>query len=415
MVDGVMEELHVQTLRFPLVVAVTVLSTFLFGCPKNELEPFRPVEKDYGRPLAPGQMALRKIGPDRYPDFSRAFYDRSALLASLDNSLAYMQKPSSRRYFPYLDVSHDRAVASLRRMREILESTTSPQELDAAIKREFEVYQSVGCDDQGTVFFTGYYCPIFEGRKHYDRTFRFPLYRRPTDLVVDSEGMTQGRRTPDGTIVPYYTRREIEEGGVLSGTEIAFLKDPFEAYVATVQGSTKLRLEDGSLYELGYAGNNGHQYESVAKRMVADGALKRSEISLQAMLRYFAQHPRDVWKYTWQNPRYVFFQERAGGPYGSLNVPVTPYYSLATDKTVFPRACMAFFTSELPDPQSREIRPYASFALDQDTGGAIRAAGRSDIYIGIGAGAEAVAGRIGAEGRLYYVFLKQGGSAETVR
>ncbi|MBL8880518.1 MAG: MltA domain-containing protein [Phycisphaerales bacterium] len=401
-----MEEFHVHRLRSLFVVTLATMSLLILGCPKDDMQPFRPVEKDYGRPLGPGEMALRKIGPDKYPDFSRAYYDRAALIASLDNSLAYLAKPSSKRYFPYLDVSHDRAVASLRRMRELLETVSSPQELDATIKREFEVYQSVGCDDQGTVFFTGYYCPIFEGRRRHDSTFRFPLYRKPPDLVVDSEGMAQGRRTPEGAIVPYYTRREIEEGGVLNGLEIAFLKDPFEAYVATVQGSTKLRLADGSLFELGYGGNNGHQYESVAKRMVADGALKRSEISLQAMLRYFAQHPRDVWKYTWQNPRYVFFQERAGGPYGSLNVPVTPYYSLATDKTVFPRACMAFFTTELPDPQTRAVRPYASFTLDQDTGGAIRAAGRSDIYIGIGAGAEAVAGRIGAEGKLYYMFVK---------
>lgn len=405
-----MEESVVRNSR-TVFALLPLFSVILFGCPKNELEPFRPTEKDYSRPLAPGEMALRKIGPDRYPDFSRAYYDRAALIASLDNSLAYLRKPSSRRYFPYLDVSHERAVASLQRMRQLLESVSSPQELDAAIRREFEVYQSVGYDDRGTVFFTGYYCPIFEGRKQYDSTFRFPLYRKPPDLVVDSEGMTQGRRTPDGGIVPYYTRREIEEGGVLSGLEIAWLKDPFEAYVATVQGSTKLRLADGSLYELGYGGNNGHEYQSVAKKMVADGVLKRNEVSLQAMLRYFREHPRDVWKFTWHNPRYVFFQERAGGPFGSLNVPVTPYYSIATDKLVFPRACMAFLTTELPDPQTRQIRPYASFALDQDTGGAIRAAGRSDIYIGIGAGAEAIAGRIGAEGKLYYIFLKEGAAA----
>jgi membrane-bound lytic murein transglycosylase A len=53
--------------------------------------------------------------------------------------------------------------------------------------------------------------------------------------------------------------------------------------------------------------------------------------------------------------------------------------------------------------------PYSSFVLDQDTGGAIRAAGRCDIFMGVGNDAEAVAGRTGAEGKLYYVFVRKAG------
>ena len=46
------------------------------------------------------------------------------------------------------------------------------------------------------------------------------------------------------------------------------------------------------------------------------------------------------------------------------------------------------------------------FFFDQDTGSAIRTAGRADLYIGIGPEAEELAGRTKIEGQLYYLFLK---------
>lgn len=402
---------------FRLIPACLLLGVVAFtGCKqplKEEAWQPRKVEKDYGRPLPPGKLALRKIPPEQYPDFSRGYYDQAGLETAIRHSLDYLSRPSSRRYYPYGDIPHERAVASLHAFLEVLRAARSPEDLDAMIRDRFDVYQSVGWDGRGTVFFTGYYSPIFEGRKQRDASFRYPLYKAPPDLMKDSEGLTLGRRTSDGTIVPYYSRREIEEGGLLAGREIAWLRDPFQAYVVTVQGSAKLRLADGSLYEIGYAGNNGHEYRSVGLRLVEDGVISRNELSLQAMLAYFNSHPDQVYRYCWENPRYVFFKETVGGPFGSINVPVTPFRSLATDKAVFPRACLAFIDTQLPRREAGSVRtvPYAGFLLDQDTGGAIRAAGRSDIYMGVGSEAEALAGRTGAEGQLYYLFVKEG--AET--
>ncbi len=307
-------------------------------------------------------------------------------------------------------VTHDRAVASLERFLEIIRTVSSPGQLDEAIRREFDVYGSVGWDGSGVVFFTGYYCPIFEGRKQRDERFRYPLYALPDDLVKDSEGTTLGRRMADGSTSPkYYTRRDIDVQKPLAGREIAWVDDPFKAYVITVQGSAKLRMPDGSLYEIGYAGNNGYTYTPVGLRLVADGQIARDELSLQAMLRYFRQNPDRIDAYCHQNERYVFFKETHGGPFGSINVPVVPYRSVATDKEVFPRACLTFLDTAVPISDGGRIAQasYASFALDHDTGGAIRAAGRCDIYMGEGDSAEALAGRTGAEGRLYYLFLKE--------
>ena len=89
---------------------------------------------------------------------------------------------------------------------------------------------------------------------------------------------------------------------------------------------------------------------------------------------------------------------------------MTPYRSIATDKRLFPRGCFSFVTTHIaqlmPDG-SPATRPFRQFVLDQDTGGAIRAAGRCDIYVGIGERAGRVAGWTFSEGQLYYLFLRE--------
>lgn len=398
-----------RKMRFrPLLLALAAMFV-ASGCQKPEIIPGEPF-KDYARPLPPGQLALRKLtDPADYPDFSRDIYNRGDLFTSVSNSIEYLNKPSSKKYFPYGEITHSRAVASLERFRELLTTVSSGEELNEIIRRDFDVYQSIGYDGSGTVYFTGYYCPIFEGRRQREGRFVYPIYSLPDDLAKDTEGRTLGRSTGGGQYVPYPTRRGIEESNLLAGKEIAWLRDPFEAYVVTVQGSAKLRLADGSLFELGYAGNNGHTYSSVGQKMVEDGLIDRNELSLQRMIEYFAAHPAEVRKYCWANDRYVFFKEVPGGPFGSLGTPVTPYRTVATDKEVYPRACVAFLQADLPRATRGSIRvvPYSAFTLDQDTGGAIRAAGRCDIFMGTGPSAEALAGRTGAEGKLYYIFLKQ--------
>ena len=194
------------------------------GCSKPEVE--GPVMfKDYAKQLPPGHLALRKLtDPADYPDFSNDFHNRPALLAAAESSLEYLSKPSSENYFPYGEITHQWAVASLEHFAGLLETTGTSRELADAVVRDFDVYQSVGCDDYGTVFFTGYYCPIFDGRQERDDVFRYPLYRLPADLVKDEAGHTLGRRGADDTISPYPSRRTIEEQGLLAGSEICLVE-----------------------------------------------------------------------------------------------------------------------------------------------------------------------------------------------
>lgn len=389
-----------------MLLGVLFSGVVLTGCQTKRAVTRTP---QYDRPLPPGQMALRKItDPSKYPNFTGGWRDLDTLKAAIRNSLNYLSKASSKQYYPYEEITHAQAVASLHAFLTLLDSGAKAEEINALIAADYDIYESVGCDDQGTVLFTGYYTPIFDGSYQQSAQFRYPLYKAPADLVKGSDGQTLGRRSADGKLTTYPARAEIEQSGMLKGQELVWLSDPFEAYIAHVQGSAKIRLPDGQIITVGYAANNGHDYVSVAAQLVADGKIASDHISLAAMIDYFKAHPDEVDAYVRANPRFVFFQSSEGTPRGSLNEPVIPWRTIATDKTIFPRGCLAFLSTTVPQIQGGQmsVRTFEGFALDQDTGGAIRAAGRCDIYMGEGDEAGQLAGQTYQEGRLYYIFAK---------
>ena len=370
-------------------------------------------KKEYTRPLPAGQVALERVtDPAQIPDFSAGIEDKDALVAAIAQSLSFYAKPSSARHFPYLEISHAEAVTSLRAFRDLLNSVSSGSELNRIVRERFDVYRSVGWDGSGAVLFTGYCEPIYPGAKVRTEEFRYPLYRLPEDLVKATDGTPQGRLTDNG-IVPYFTRGEIDRGGALAEKklELVWLRSPLEAYICHVQGSARIQLPDGKEMKVGYSGKNGRPYASLGQALVDEGKVPADEMSLAAIKNYFATHGDEVESYLVRNDSYVFFQENWGGPYGSIGCEVTPWHTIATDKSVFPRGALAFVvTTALRVEADGHItkQAYRGFALDQDTGGAIRSAGRCDLFIGTGPQAELLAGYQKAEGRLYYLFLKVG-------
>jgi membrane-bound lytic murein transglycosylase A len=393
-----------------LAIVLVAISLTVFGCHKPQA---RVVAPDYDRPLMPGQLALRKItNPAEIPDFTDACHNLANLSAAIDNSLNYLKKPSSQKFYPYADITHEQVVRSLTAFNALLNSGLTGRQLNDAIRQQFDVYESVGCDNAGTVLFTGYYTPIFDGSPQKTGQFQYPLYRQPEDLVKGDNGQILGRIADDGTMSPYPARAEIENSNMLTGYEIIYLDDPFKVYVAHVQGSVIIRMPDGELVTYGYAANNGYDYVSINKVLVSEGKIPADKINLASMIDYFKANSSLVRQYTQLNPRFVFFRKIPAneGPRGSLNEPVIAYRSIATEKSIFPRAALAFFTTKLPRQLGNMtyIDPFAGFALDQDTGGAIRAAGRCDVYLGTGDEAGKLAGQTYQEGRLYYLFLKPG-------
>jgi len=397
--------------------ALLLITIVIAGCRTQE-----EAKTPYDRPLLPGQPALRKItNPHEIPDFTMACLDLVDLKVAIDNSLNYLRKPSSQQFFPQRfasqnrssvgEIAHTLAVDSLNAFAELLDSGLMARKLNEAIRERFDVFMSVGCDDRGTVLFTGYYTPIFDGSMSRTERFQYPLYKMPADLVKGPNGEILGQRGADGQLRLYPSRAVIEDSRMLRGTELAWLADPYEVYIAHVQGSAKIRLPNGELITVGYAANNGHDYKSVSEELVKDGRISGEQRSLSVMIDYFKRYKDQVAMYVQRNPRFVFFKMEDGPPRGSLNEPVTAFRSIATDKSVFPRGCLAFISTTLPRATGGIVanQLYSGFALDQDTGGAIRAAGRCDVYMGQGDTAGKLAGQTYQEGRLYYLFLKPGG------
>lgn len=372
-------------------------------------------ERDYARQLPPGELGLVPLPAEEpAPDFSIGWHERGRLSEAVQYSLDYLSKPSSKGFFPYGPITHERMVASLRRFQELLDTSASAEEFRAALMSEFEVWMARGRENSGEVLYTGYCRPIFNGSLTRTEKFCYPLYGLPDDLEKGADGAILGRRTESGDVVPYYTAAELRENGHLDGLELVWLDDPFDAYIAQVQGSALIRLPDETMLEVGYAGKNGHEYRSVAQVMIDEGRIPRSRVSLTVLQEYFERNPGEVERLVPMNPSFVFFQESQGGPYGALGVPVTEGRSLATDKDAFPRAGLAYCEVRLPAGDGTAAlvqRPYRFFSLDQDRGGAIRSAGRCDVFLGTGDEALARAGHTLSVGRLYYLFLKEGRQA----
>jgi membrane-bound lytic murein transglycosylase A len=383
------------------ILLLVVVSFALAGCQKRTaiLVDYEELKKDYSRPLPPGELALRKItNPDHIPDYTRALSDLDGLADAITRSLNYLAKPSSKNFYPYGDITHEHAVRSLQELKKLISSGRSPGQLNVILREKFDTYISVGCDNHGTVLFTGYYTPIFDGSPVRTDRFRYPLYKMPADLLKDQDGTILGQRMPDGSIRKYPSRVDIQRSKVLDGQELVWLRDAFEVYIVHVQGSAKIRMPDGQIRTYGYEAHNGWEYESIVHTMIADGKLASKNINLKSMIDYFKKHPDELDNYIAMNPRFVFFRLEEGEPRGSINEPITPFRTIATDKSIYPRAMFAFAAVDLARP--------VGFALDQDTGGAIRAAGRCDVYMGVGERAGELAGGTYREGQLYFIFIK---------
>jgi len=317
--------------------------------------------------------------------------DRDRLLLAIAHSLRFMQSPQSQRRFPVGGISHRRVWQSLIRFAELVRQAKSAKELQGAIAREFVLLKV-----SDRVLFTGYYEPVFRASRTRTGQFRYPLYRLPPDFGSWAK--------------PHPTRAELERGDRLQGLEIAWLADPFEAFLVQVQGSARLDLGNGQVLTVGYAGKTDHPYTSVGRELVKDGKMKLEEVTLQSLRAYFRQHPQELIPYLHRNKSFVFFRETNGQPaIGSLGVPVTAERTIATDKSLLPPGAIALIHTELPFPDGRggyTKRRVSRFVLDQDTGSAIRGLNRVDIFMGTGAIAQERAGLITSTGTLYYLLLR---------
>jgi len=368
-------------------------------------------ERDYGRALPPGWPALIEVTDiTAWPNLARDWRRREELLPAIDRSIDWFATGSSQNFYPMEGVTHERALASLMRFRQLLVECHSAYSFRWSVEDEFQLMKSAGWDgDGGGVLFTAYCTPIFEGSLTQSEEYGYPLYGTPSDLVKGEAGEILGRVTEAGLMEDYPTRQAIEAGGLLEGhgLELVWLTSPMDAFIAHVNGSAFVRLPDGGMARFGYGANNGHEYTSLGRELVAAGELAEERLSLPAIRTWAQENPERVMEFLQRNDRYVFFGEIEGNPSGSLGFEVTAYRSIATDKSIFPRGGLTYVSAPADWAELMSGAEVHQLMLDQDTGGGIRTAGRADIYLGVGDDAQALAGKTLVEGQLYYLFLRE--------
>ena len=257
-------------------------------------------------------------------------------------------------------------------------------------------------------FLTGYYEPIVDGSRVPTPEFAVPLYRRPRDLVAP--GVATGapfpnsgrafRQTPNGELVPYYDRGEIEDGA-LDGQhlEICWLRSAADALAIQIEGSARVRLEDGTLLRLSYDAHNGYPFVPVSRMLTERRLVAREDMSNQRIREWMHDNPDAAKTIRRQNRQVVFF--RVVGlnddteAIGAQGIPLTAGRSIAVDKSLHAYGTPFFIEAELPG----SARSFRRLMIAQDTGSAIVGPARADLFFGAGDEAGKLAGRIQQSGR----------------
>lgn len=372
----------------------------------------------------PKPLSLVRLSPDEFPLFSDdMFFD--SLDQSILQSLNYYKKMPPDKKFAFGPDLYNAAhlIKTLTEFQRFIETRPSLETLNCFIRDKFAVYKSIGNKEKGEVLFTGYYEPALRGSLEKKGIYQYPVFTRPDDHVEinlrrfsDNKAFKRtiiGRYTENQSIVPYYARSEIGNGDILQDKAkvIAYVDNPIDLFFLEIQGSGIIHLDNGGFIRVHYHTKNGHPYKSIGAYLIRNNSILKEDMSMQKIREYLECNPekmREIFNY---NPSFVFFKTEQGGPYGCYNAEVTSERSIATDKRIFPACALAFIKTQKPvidgDASISEWIDFGRFVLNQDTGGAIRGAGRADLFKGNGKYAEIAAGHMKHKGLMYFLVLKK--------
>jgi membrane-bound lytic murein transglycosylase A len=256
---------------------------------------------------------------------------------------------------------------------------------------------------------TGYYEPIVDGSRFPTGIFKVPIYRRPPDLVPPRNSTGPGfpnkgqslRRTSSGTLVPYCDRGEILDGA-LDGKhlEICWIKNQSDALGIQIQGSARVRLEDGTILRINYDGHNGYPFVPVSRILIERNIIPRKEMSLERIREWIRADPQSAEEVLRQNRSFVFFRivglsddrepkDAQGAPHdreavGAQGVSLTPGRSIAVDNALHVYGTPFFIQADLPLTDEKRRIKFDRLMIAQDTGSAIVGPARADIFWGAG-------------------------------
>jgi len=180
-----------------------------------------------------------------------------------------------------------------------------------------------------------------------------------------------------------------------------------------VQGSARVRLPDGRIFRLGFAGRNGQPYTAIARILVQRGVATPADMTMPRLIAWLranglqkGEAGDDLLR---QNRSFVFFEGHfdtgAGQPQGASGAALTPLRSIAVDKTFWPYGLPFLIDAALPW-RDETPEPFRRVMIAQDTGAAIVGPGRADIYFGLGDAAGLRAGALRHHGQFYLLLPK---------
>jgi len=340
--------------------------------------------------------------------------EMEALVRAIDGSLAYYERLPEGTL-----LNLGERQVTVRQMRETLTTFRQIVTSDAPGPKRLEMIRTGFSLHRAApsvkILLTGYYEPDIEAAPTPSEKYRYPIYGVPDDLVTipKERGKVVTGRWSDGKLVPYYSRADIEERGVLAGRnlEIAWLADPVDRFYLHIQGSGRLRFPDGTCVRVGFARSNGRPYQSIAAWLLKTGRIGAGQATHEEVKRYLRTlPPAELQSVLSQNECYVFFCFTPSGPRGALGVTVVPGRTVAIDPDVYPKGGIALLRARKPvfGGQTGEPawEPFSRFVLAQDVGVAIKGPDRIDLFCGSGEEAERLAGRFKQEGEIWF-FLKK--------
>ena len=277
----------------------------------------------------------------------------------------------------------------------------------------------VSAGDAADGIFTGYYEPELRGSRTKHGAYQTPVYGLPGDVITVDLGLFHIDVTNKqiagflrgSHLVPYPSRAEIDAYGLPHAKTLLYADDPISVFFLHIQGSGRVRLDDGSVVRVAYAGQNGRPYTAIGRTLIARG-VPREGMSMQAIRRWLKANPQGAREVMETDQSYVFFKEApvgnaALGSEGAQGVALTPEASLAVDLHLHALGAPFFVDATAPDADpAKPDRPFRRLLIAQDTGGAIRGTVRGDVFWGFGANAESVAGRMKASGKFYVLLPK---------
>jgi membrane-bound lytic murein transglycosylase A len=270
-------------------------------------------------------------------------------------------------------------------------------------------------------FVTGYYEPIIDGSRTQTDVYTVPVYRRPSNLFVRGARQSVAglpnkgevfRKIGRRKLVPYYDRAQIEDGAIAGrGLEICWLKNQTDLLFTQIQGSARVRLEDGSTVRINYDAHNGYPYTPVGRILIERNIIPKDQMSMQKIREWMEQNqPDGANELRRQNRSYVFFREvnlsDKDEAVGAQGVPLTPGRSIAVDKALHVYGTPFFIEGELPIETEVSKTPFRRLMIAQDTGSAIVGPARADLYFGAGQEAGKVAGRMRHNARFVILIPK---------